>query len=74
MVLRVIVYFFIWLLVALGISFLMAYPFMWLWNWLIPIIFPTGIIVGKITVVQAFGLSILVNLFFNRTNFNNKEK
>lgn len=72
MILRVIVYFFIWLLFALGLSFLMAYPLMWLWNWLMPILFPTGVIAHTITVGQAFGLSILINLLHPNVKTNNK--
>lgn len=74
MVLRVIVYFFIWLLIALGLSFLMAYPVMWLWNWLMPILFPTGVIAHTITVGQAFGLSILINLLHPNVKTNSKEE
>ena len=59
---KYIIYFLIGLLIALGFSLLMAFPVMWLWNWLIPIIFPTGVIVHNITFMQAFGLSILIKL------------
>lgn len=46
--------------IALVISLLAAFPIMWLWNWLMPVIFnlPT------ITVWQALGLDILFGLLF----------
>jgi len=45
-------------LLIVGMSFLMAYPIMWLWNWLMPEIF--GLI--EISVGQALGLSVLSSL------------
>lgn len=37
-----------------------AFPTMWLWNWLMPLIFG----LTKITVWQALGLNLLTGLFF----------
>ena len=68
MVLRYILYFIMWLLIVIGISILMAYPVMWLWNWLIPILFPTGVIANTITIWQALGLSFFINLLHPRVN------
>ena len=52
--------FIIALVTALVFSLLAAFPIMWLWNWLMPVIFnlPT------ITVWQALGLDILFGLLF----------
>ena len=46
------------LVLILGI--VMAFPTMWLWNWLIPTIF--GLI--KINVWQAWGLIVLCGILF----------
>ena len=48
--------------VALGL--LMAFPTMWLWNWLMPDLFG----LTTITVDQAFGLNILTGLFFRSSS------
>lgn len=53
-------------LLILGIGLLMAFPTMWLWNWLMIPIF--GLI--KITFWQAFGLNILTGVFFRNVNIN----
>lgn len=42
-----------------AVDFLMAFPFMWLWNWLIPSIFH----LTAITYWQAFGLVLFLSLF-----------
>ena len=43
-----------------------AFPFMWLWNWLMPEIF--GIV--KIDFWQASGLIVLTGVLFNRNGSN----
>lgn len=45
---------------ALGVALLLAFPTMWLWNWLITDIFE----LCSIDVYQAFGLTMLSSMFF----------
>jgi hypothetical protein len=45
---------------------IMAFPIMWLWNWLMPDIFN----LPEITVLQAWGLSFLSGLLIKSTNVN----
>jgi len=47
------------LLVAI-VSLIMAFPTMWLWNWLMPVIF--GLI--KINFWQALGINLLAGILF----------
>jgi hypothetical protein len=47
------------------IAILLAFPVMWLWNWLMPVIF--GLI--RITVWQALGLNMLCG-FLLKSNSN----
>ena len=42
---------------------------MLLWNWLMPELFG----VKEITILQAYGLTLLGNLMFSRINFNNSK-
>jgi len=60
------------LIVAFGLSLLFAYPIMWLWNWLMPMIFGLPII----NFWQAFGLNLLSSLLLKSPiyyyNLNNK--
>lgn len=51
------------------IAILFAFPVMWLWNWLMPVIFG----LTKITVWQALGLMILCQFLFKNTNSSNKD-
>ena len=44
----------------IGISIVCAYPVKWLWNWLMPELFG----LGKISLMQAFGLQLLCSIFF----------
>ena len=57
-------------MVAISILFfvgmIMAFPLMWLWNWLMPDIFN----IPEITVLQAWGLSFLSGLLIKSTNVN----
>lgn len=57
-------------MVAISILFfvgmIMAFPLMWLWNWLMPDIFN----LPEITVLQAWGLSFLSGLLIKSTNVN----
>ena len=48
------------------IGIIMAFPTMWLWNWLMPDIFN----LPEITVLQAWGLSFLSGLLIKSTNVN----
>ena len=52
------------IMVVLIISILMAFPTMWLWNWLMPAIF--GLI--KINFWKALGLNILTGILLKSTN------
>lgn len=59
---------FIALVVALGLSALLALPFMWLWNWLMPDMFGLHTIVWS----QAWGLLVLSSFIFKYSHVNNK--
>ena len=50
------------------IGIIMAFPTMWLWNWLMPDIFN----LPEIGVLQAWGLSFLSGLLIKSTNVNKK--
>ena len=52
------------IMLVLIISILMAFPTMWLWNWLMPAIF--GLI--KINFWKALGLNILTGILLKSTN------
>lgn len=54
------------IIVAVGISLLMAFPVMWLWNWLMPMLF--GLI--KLNFWQSFGISLLTKLLFPSSSSN----
>lgn len=56
------------LLMSVGFSFLLTYPVMWLWNWLMPAIFG----LKTLTFWQTFGLTMLANMIFGKVNLNNK--
>lgn len=49
-----------------GLSLLLAWPVMWLWNWLMPVIF--GIV--KITYWQAWGLMTLAGFLTKGSSVN----
>jgi len=51
-----------------GLSLLMAFPTMWLWNWLMPDIF--GLV--EIDFWQALGLNIFSGILIRSTNSSNK--
>lgn len=57
-------------LITVGISVVMAFPTMWLWNWLMPVIFE----LPKITVWQALGLNVLSALLVKSHTSIKKEK
>lgn len=57
--------FVITIVVIIAMLILMAYPTMWLWNWLMPTIFG---LTTKITFWQAFGINILSSLLFKSPN------
>lgn len=56
------------LLMSVGFSFLLTYPVMWLWNWLMPAIFG----LKTLTFWQTFGLTMLANMIFGKVSLNNK--
>jgi hypothetical protein len=57
---------------VLGLAFLfsliISFPVMLLWNWLMPIIFG----LAKLTLLQAWGLSLLCSMLFKTANLNKK--
>ena len=53
------------LLLVIGISIFFAIPVWLLWNWLMPIIFG----VTNVSLVQAWGLTLLCSLLFSRIQF-----
>lgn len=55
--------------VTFVIEFIFAYPFMLLWNWLMPVIFG----LGSITYMQALGILLLCDFIF-KTKFEYKDK
>jgi hypothetical protein len=50
------------------VGFILGFPLMFLWNWLMPMLFS----LPTITFWQAVGLNLLSGILFNKTNFNNK--
>lgn len=56
--------FVITIVVIIAMLILMAYPTMWLWNWVMPTIFG----LTKITFWQAFGINLLSSLLFKSPN------
>lgn len=57
-------------LIAMFLGLLLAFPVMWLWNWLIPSMFGLKII----NVWEAWGIIVLCNLLFKSTSTNSKSK
>ena len=53
------------LILIVGLSFILAVPVWILWNWLMPLIFG----LTKITLVQAWGLSLLANCMFKSVSY-----
>ena len=51
-------------IVIVFFGLLFAFPTMWLWNWLMPLMFK----LGTITVWQAWGLNVLTGLLFRSTS------
>ncbi|HLD90538.1 MAG TPA: hypothetical protein VI911_05915 [Patescibacteria group bacterium] len=49
----------------IGIGLLLAFPVMWLWNWLMPTIF--GLM--KLTFWQSLGINLLCGFLFRSTNW-----
>ena len=51
------------------VAILISIPVMLLWNWLVPIVFPTGVVVAHhITFWQAFGVALLCSFLFKSTS------
>ena len=55
-------------LLIIIVSLILAFPTMWLWNWLMPAIFG----LGRITVWMALGINLLSSIIF-KTNVNKKD-
>lgn len=55
--------------VVVGSSLLLAFPAMWLWNWLMPHLF------GLITIDfwEALGINMLTGILFKSTNINSSK-
>lgn len=51
---------FLGFLVVIVFAFIMGFPIMWLWNWLMPVLF--GLV--RINIWKAIGLNILCGLLF----------
>lgn len=52
------------LLMLVSLAVIFAFPTMWLWNWLMPVIFK----LTEINLWQALGINILSGLLFRSTN------
>ena len=57
------------LALVLLLALLMAYPTMWLWNWLMPIIFG----LTKVTFWQALGLNMLSGILLKNTSLSSSK-
>ena len=57
------------ILIILGLSIICAYPTMWLWNWLMPLLFK----LPTITVLQAWGLTLLCSFLIKGFNITFKK-
>lgn len=57
---------FIFIITFFIIAIFIAYPFMWLWNWLMPVIFG----LTKLTFWQSLGLLFLSSMLFKTPNTN----
>jgi len=55
---------FAFLLAFAVMSMILAFPMMWLWNWIMPIIVPE---IAQLTVVQSWGLMMLCVFLFKST-------
>ena len=58
---KALVAFMVTVLVMLLVSVLLAAPVMWLWDWLMPSLFG----LRSVTLIEAWGLTILCNLLFS---------
>jgi hypothetical protein len=59
-------------LVIAGVSLLVAWPTMWLWNYLMPVLFPTAVASGAIAVIgywHAFWLLFLSAILFKSASY-----
>lgn len=54
------------IVIAVVLSFILTYPEMLLWNWLMPKFFG----VPEITFWEMFGFNVLLGMLFPRTSFN----
>jgi len=52
------------------LAFINAILITWLWNWLVPILLPSGQLVASITYWQAWGVSFLCVMLFKSHNYN----
>jgi hypothetical protein len=54
---------------AVGTSMLLCFPVQWLWNWLVP-----GILgLRRISIAEAWGIVVLLQLMFPRSSGNGTE-
>lgn len=58
----------IFVLALLGAALILAFPLMWIWNWVIVDIFG----ISKITYWQALGIYWVCGLLFNHSSFTAK--
>ncbi len=56
-------------IVIVLIGLILAFPTMWLWNWLMPTIFT----LPKITLFQALGLNLLSGILFKSSSSTSKD-
>ena len=52
----------IMVLLSAIVGLIMAFPVMWLWNWILPSV--TNGLITKINVFQAWGLNVLFGILF----------
>lgn len=57
------------LLLASALNFLLAFPVMWLWNWLMPVLFK----LPHIGYWHAWGVAMLASLLFGRPRVSTKD-
>jgi uncharacterized protein YqfA (UPF0365 family) len=57
-------------IIIVFISILFAFPTMWLWNWLMPVIFG----LPKITIWKALGLNFLFAILFKGNTISTNKK
>lgn len=61
---------FLWIIMVVAVSAVLAVLVMLLWNWLMPIMFG----LKTLTFLQSWGLTILCNILFKNANIKKKTK